>query len=193
MIIHCYNEKHPYLLFFDLEFNDKELIQFAGLLFTRIDNETYQLKSSYNAYVSASVCYSFTEYTNITNNFLAENGVPLDDVTEYIFNEFLKDVPLQELELISHGLKNDRIILQENGINLSTITAEDGKITPIDGYCTFKNARKILNRNKNLSLEAICNEGGYYLPNAHNAYGDAWATVSAYTYLKKIEKQKEDE
>lgn len=41
MIIKCYNEKHPYLLFIDLEFfsSKKEgvvqnhLVQFAGLLF----------------------------------------------------------------------------------------------------------------------------------------------------------------
>ena len=39
MIIKCYNENHPYLLFIDLEFfNNKDetsahLVQFAGLLF----------------------------------------------------------------------------------------------------------------------------------------------------------------
>lgn len=33
MVIKCYNENHNYLLFIDVEFNDRELVQFSGLLF----------------------------------------------------------------------------------------------------------------------------------------------------------------
>lgn len=43
MIIKAYGEHHEYLLFIDLEFNQRKLIQFAGILFRRIDEETYQL------------------------------------------------------------------------------------------------------------------------------------------------------
>ena len=190
MIIKAYNENHPYLLFIDLEFfNNKDevsahLVQFAGLLFKWIDDETYQLMRSCNEYVTDKVCYPFAEYTSITSNFLAENGVPLNDMIMSIQEDFLKDIPLDELLVISHGLKNDRLVMLDNGLNLSTI---DGK--PVDGFCTFENSRKILHRNERLTLSDIAEEAGYYLHHAHNAYNDVWAEVSVFTYLKKKEEQ----
>lgn len=185
MIIKCYNESHTYLLFIDLEFNNKDLVQFAGLLFKWIDDDTYQLMQSLNVYVSQKVCYPFAEYTSITNNFLLENGIPLADAIEMI-NEFLDNVNMNELCIISHGLKNDRIVLNENGINL---THKDDN-SPVDGYCTFNNARRILNRTNHLTLADLSEECGYYLHHAHNAYNDVWAEVAIFTYLKKIEAQK---
>lgn len=189
MIIKAYNENHKYLLFIDIEFSDRKLIQFSGLLFTKIDNETYQLMRSCNQYVSTSVCYPFVEYTHITSNFLSENGVPLADVIQFIQNDFLSDIPLNEIIVISHGLRNDRLVLQENGCNLSTLS--DG--TPIDGYCTFNNAKRILERTTHLTLSEVAEEAGYYSYNAHNAYNDAWAEVCVFTYLKKIEEQRRQE
>ena len=59
-------------------------MQFAGLLFKWIDDETYQLMRSCNVYISQKVCYPFAEYTAITNNFLEENGIPLNDAKELI-------------------------------------------------------------------------------------------------------------
>lgn len=190
MIIKAYNENHQYLLFIDLEFfNNKDeisahLVQFAGLLFKWIDDETYQLMRSCNEYVTDKVCYPFAEYTSITNNFLVENGVPLNDMIMSIQEDFLKDIPLDELLIISHGLKNDRLVMLDNGLNLSMI---EGK--PIDGFCTFENSRKILHRNERLTLSDIAEEAGYYLHHAHNAYNDVWAEVSVFTYLKKREEQ----
>lgn len=190
MIIKCYNEKHPYLLFLDIEFNNRDLVQFAGLLFVLIDTDgTYQLMRSCNQYITTKVCYPFMEYTNITNDFLTENGITLKDLKTIIFDDFLYDVSLNELEVISHGLKNDRIILQENGINLSTYGVEGTKIMPIDGYCTFNNSKRILGRDTRLTAMDLAEESGYYLHQAHNAYNDVWAEVSIFTYLKKIEAQ----
>lgn len=189
MVIKCYNEKHPYILFIDIEFNNQVLVQFAGLLFKRIDDETYQLIRSCNQYVTTKVCYPFMDYTAITNNFLDENGIPLKDLVEIVYNDFLAGVPYKDLEVISHGLKNDRIILNANGINLSNYTTETGKVKPIDGYCTFNNAKRILNRVSQLTVADLCRESGYYLHNAHNAYNDVWAEVAIYTYLKKLEQQ----
>ena len=190
MIIHAYNENHPYLLFIDLEFfNEKgesnhHLVQFAGLLFKRIDTDTYQLMRSCNEYVTDKVCYPFAEYTAITNNFLSENGVPLKDMVASIEEDFLANIKLDDILLISHGLKNDRIVLNNAGLSF---LKEDG--TPIDGYCTFTNARRILGKADQLTLNDICQEAGYYLHNAHNAYNDVWGEVSVFTYLKKIEEQ----
>lgn len=188
MIIKCYNENHPYILFLDLEFfyekGKNHLIQFAGLLFQRVEDNIYQLKTSVNQYITDKVCYPFVEYTSITNNFLKENGIPLNDFIHILFEDILGEIPDKELLVVSHGLKNDRLVLLENDIDLTT---------NIDGYCTFTNARRILSRSSQLTLQDIANESGYYLHNAHNAYNDVWATVAAYTYLKKIEQQRKDE
>ncbi len=185
MIIRAYNENHNYLLFIDLEFNNQKLVQFAGLLFKRIDVETYQLMRDVNIYITQTVCYPFMEYTNITNNFLKDNGVTIEDAKALIMDDFLSDIPLNELEVISHGLKNDRLVLLTAGLNLST--AENKSI---DGYCTYMNARRILGRSNHLTLVDIAEESGYYLHAAHNAYNDVWAEVGVFTFLKKIEAQK---
>ena len=188
MIIKCYNDNHPYILFIDLEFFSEKghnhLIQFSGLLFQRIEENIYQLKTSINQYITDKVCYPFVEYTSITNNFLKENGIPLKDFQQLLFADVLGDVDDKELLVVSHGLKNDRLVLIENGIDLTT---------NIDGYCTFTNARRILGRTNHLTLQDIASECGYYLHNAHNAYSDVWATVAVYTYIKKIEEQQKGE
>lgn len=187
MIIRCYNEKHQHLLFVDLEFNNRDLVQFAGLLFKRIDEDTYQLMRSCNIYITQKVCYPFAEYTSITNNFLEENGVPLPDAIQLI-HDFLDGVSLEDICIIGHGLKNDRLVLAANGLEF---THKDNK--PIDGYCTFNNARRILERTNQLTLTDLAEECGYYLHHAHNAFNDVWAEVAVFTYLKKVETQKGDE
>lgn len=188
MIIRAYNENHKYILFIDLEFvstkEGAQLVQFAGLLFKRIDFETYQLMHSYNFYVTGQVCYPFMEYTSITNNFLAENGIPLKDVITLIDENLVGEISLDEVLLVSHGLKNDRITLEDNGIFF-----RNSKGNPVDGYCTFTNARRILKRTDRLTLTDVCEDAGYYVHNAHNAYTDVWAEVAVFTYLRKIEKQ----
>ena len=143
---------------------------------------------STNIYITQKVCYPFMEYTSITNNFLIENGIPLKDAKILIEDDFLHDIPLNELEVISHGLKNDRLVLKMADINLSQYNNK-----PIDGYCTYINARRILKRFNHLTLNDIAEECGYYLHSAHNAYNDVWAEVSVFTYLKKIEQQRENE
>ena len=180
MIIKCYDIDKEYLLFLDIEFNNLDLVQYAGLLFQRIDDETYQLMRSCNLYITTQVCYAFADYTSITTGFLEENGVPLDSAVDIILYDFLKDIPEEELLLISHGLKNDRIVLEKAGLDLAC-----------EGYCTFTNARRILMRQDQLSLEALATEAGYYLHHAHNAFNDVWAEVSVFTYLQKKKKQQE--
>ena len=194
MIIKCYNENHPYLLFIDIEFDNTHLIQFAGLLFKRIDTDgSYQLQTSINQYVSTKVGYPFMEYTGINNSFLDENGVPLSSLRTLIFDDVLGDISMKDIMIISHGLRNDRLVLNRNGINLSQYADEKGTWKPIDGYCTFNNAKRILNRNDHVSATDLANQFGYYLHNAHNAYNDVWSEVVIFTTLKKIEEQEKGE
>lgn len=187
MIIKCYNEKHPWLLFLDIEFDQLQLVQFSGALFKRIDEDTYQLASTITQYITASVSVYFQDYTRITQDFLAANGIPLDSLKDLIFGEVLKDIDMGDLMVISHGLKNDRLVLKENNINFNYYNSPDGKVRPVDGYCTFNNAKRILNREKKLKLEDLAEEAGYYLSCAHNAYNDMWATVAVFTFLKKMD------
>lgn len=194
MIIKCYNEKHEHLVVIDLEFNNRDLVQFAGLLFKRIDDDgTYQLMRSCNQYITTKVCFPFMEYTSITNSFLELNGISLNDMRSIIFDDFLCDVDLGSMLVIAHGLKNDRLILSENGINLNNTTDAKGRHIPIDGYCTFNNSKRILGRDNHLTAADIANECGYYLHHAHNAFNDAWAEVAIFTYLKKVEAQQQME
>lgn len=194
MIIKCYNENHPYLLFIDIEFDNTHLIQFAGLLFKRIDTDgSYQLQTSINQYVSTKVGYPFMEYTGINNSFLDENGVPLSSLRTLIFDDVLGDISMKDIMIISHGLRNDRLVLNRNGINLSQYADEKGVLRPVDGYCTFNNAKRILNRNDHVSATDLANQFGYYLHNAHNAYNDVWSEVVIFTTLKKIEEQEKGE
>lgn len=196
MVIYCCREHHKYLLFLDIEFDKRQLMQFAGLLFKQVedacDGAAYQLVCSGNQYRNPDdkVAYSFTEYTGLTSTFLRDNGVPLEGIKNFIEDDMLAHVPLNQLEVISHGLKNDRMVLMENGINLLTYQdPKTGRVLPIDGYCTFKNAQRILKRRSNLKEGDLAAESGYYIHQAHNAYNDVWGEVSIFTYLKKLELQ----
>lgn len=177
MIIYLHNENHPYVLAMDIEFDQKQLVQFSGLLFKRIGEGVYQLAGSCTQYVNHKPSYPFMRYTHITKKFLSENGITLDNLILVVMEDFLGGINLEDVLLVSHGLNNDKKILLENGIDL----------TKCDGYCTFQNAKRILERAKQLKLEDLVAEAGYYLDGAHNAYHDAWGTVSVLTYLKKIE------
>lgn len=173
MVIKCYNEYHDYILFFDIEFDHSKLIQFAGLLFKCIDEETYQLDETINQYITDKICYPFSEYTHISQNFLTNNGISLDDLKSSLTDE-LSVVNKGSFLVVSHGLKNDLKVLAENGINLSTFSDPiTKKTTPIDGYCTFVNGRNILKRDNHMSLGDIATDAGYYPVSAHNAYQDA--------------------
>jgi hypothetical protein len=131
------------------------------------------------------------EYTNITNSFLENNGVSLKDVQTIVYEDFLANVDFKNVMVISHGLKNDRLILLQNGINLSY--RDNIKRHPIDGFCTFNNAKTILGRDNHLTAKDLALEAGYYIHQAHNAFNDVWAEVAIFTFLKKLEKQKEVE
>lgn len=195
MIIKCYEEKHNWILFIDIEFEQQVLVQFAGALFKRIDDDTYQLAASINQYVAASVGTYFQEYTNLTQDFISSNGIKIESLRDLISGELLKSADIDDLLVVSHGLKNDRLVLRANGINLSTYE-KNGIVKPIAGYCTYNNAKRVLAREKRLKLEDVAEDAGYYLNQAHNAFNDLWATVSVFTFLKKIEAQegeKEDE
>lgn len=170
------NENHEWILFLDTEFDQLELIQFAGLLFRRVEDELYVPYRSLNIYIQKPVTLPFTRYTGISSKFLEHTGVSLDDARWQIDEHLLRGVS-GDLLLVSHGLHSDLTILDHNKITLPH-AAE---------YCTFEKAKGILNRQTQLSLEDLAREACIYPAGDHNAYMDAWLTVGVYDYLKNLE------
>lgn len=151
------NETHLYVLVFDIEFDQNDIVQFAGILFRSVGDGRYVVVRTLNTYVSCSPSYPFRVYTNISKEFLEINGVRKEDVVQQVEDVLLKDVPLDKLLVVSHGLKGDREMLLKNFINLSY---DKTTIKAIDGYCTFVNARRILGRKDRLKLSDIAREAG---------------------------------
>jgi hypothetical protein len=152
------NEQHDYVLTFDIEFDQSSIVQFAGILFKKMGNDgVFAIYRTLNTYVSCNPSYPFRAYTNLSTEFLIENGVRKEDLVQQIEDVFLKDIPLDKLLVVSHGLQSDREILIKNCINLQY---DPKTIKPIDGYCTFTHARKILARKENLKLCDVAREAG---------------------------------
>lgn len=169
------NENHAYILFLDTEFDHQELVQFAGILFRRVDENNYTPYRSLNVYIQTPVTAAFTRYTSLSTPFLTSNGVTLDDARWQIEDCLLADV--NDLLLVSHGLHSDLAVLHANNINIKH-GAE---------YCTFEKAKVILGRKTQLSLEDLAREAVIYPVLEHNAFVDTWLTVGVYNYLKDME------
>lgn len=171
------NERHEYILFLDVEFDKEQLVQFAGILMRRVQDEYYAIYRSLNVYRKIKLNYGFTRYTGIKQNFLNQYGITLEEMAKAISDQLLLDVPPQDLLLVGHNLHSDLHILWLNNISLQ-YGAE---------YCTFKQSSIILKRKKNLSLEDICLDAGIYPLAEHNAYADVLLTIHAFSFLKDLE------
>lgn len=170
------NESHEYILVLDTEFDQQELIQFAGILLRRVGDGSYVIYRSLNVYIQKPVTAIFTRYTQITSSFLEQYGVTLEDAKWQINDCLLKGVNGDVL-LVGHGLHSDLSVLERNGIILRH-AAE---------FCTFEKAKHILGRLTRLSLDDLARDASIYPAIEHNAYLDAWLTVGVYSYLKDLE------
>ncbi len=175
------------IVVFDAEYNEGFLIQFSAVMLQRVDKELYQISKSLNVYVQLpeeeSVNYFIQDFTGITDNFLKENGESIEDALVKI-NKFFE---VEGSVLVaSHGIVNDRIVMYNNGLDyLET----DG----LETICTYKMAKDILKREKNLKLSDIANEAGYFLANKHNAFDDVIANIAVLSFLCKRKEEKKDE
>jgi DNA polymerase III epsilon subunit-like protein len=181
--------KQQNVLVFDSEYNEGDLIQFAGILFLQIEEEIFQISKSINIYVKlengGSINRFIQDFTGISDSFLCENGLSLADAKIAIDN-FLDCKG--DLLFVSHGLTNDRTTMENNGIDFYNI-----KDKIITGYCTYNSAKRILKREKKLTLEDIAAEAGLSLSNKHNAADDAWATVAVFSLLCKLDSEEKNE
>lgn len=181
MIVVFKNIKHQNVLVADLEYDNDGLMQFAGLLFEQVNEkeDMFQLSASFNFFVKKDKVNKYAEkYTGITLKFLQENGIEIEAIKASIESI---DIDLNDTLFVSHGSKNDRMVLKKSGIT----------DLPSHSFCTYKNAKRILNRDKHLKLKDVAVESGFYLgEKSHDAFLDAWATVAVFSFLNKIEHQK---
>jgi DNA polymerase III epsilon subunit-like protein len=116
---------------------------------------------------------------------LEENGILIEQAEEKVDN-FLKDA--NDLMVVSHGLKNDRMTLENNGIDL--YTTDEKTIYP---YCTYNAAKRILKRDKKLNLKEVAMEAGLFLSNSHNAFDDVVAGIAVFSLLCKLDSEVKNE
>lgn len=179
-MLYYLKDEHDYILVFDIEFDNFLLVQFAGVLLKKIEKNVYIKYKQLNIYNRCQVSYMFSSYTGISQNFLNENGSPLDSIRDLIENDLLKDIDKTKLLLVSHGITNDLIVLIKNGIDI-----RGGK--DADLFCTFTKSKKIFKKERGYGLETMAMEALYYQIDAHNALDDAMATLSLLSYLKWME------
>jgi DNA polymerase III alpha subunit (gram-positive type) len=180
--------KEDNILVFDAEYNTGDLIQFAGILFKKVQKDIFQISKSVNIYVkleNSSINRFIKAFTGITDEFLEENGVSLLEAKEEI-EKFLEHKGT--IIFVSHGLYNDRQILLDNEIDFY---GEDEEKLP--GICTYKMAQKVLKRQNKLSLTDVAAEAGVFLSNTHNAFDDTWATIAVLSLLCKLEEEEKDD
>lgn len=181
---------YPHVLIFDAEYNEGHLIQFAGVLFRRIEKDTYQIEKSLNVYVKLTegkINPFIKDFTGITDSFLAKYGETLVDAQKQI--QELINFPAGEILVVSHGLANDRMTLANNGIDFYF----DKNENEIVGHCTYNAAKEVLKRDKKLSLQDISLESGIFLGNDHSAFHDAVATISVFCLVCKLDEERKNE
>lgn len=180
--------ENSHVLIFDAEYNEGFIIQFAALLFRRIDKDIFQIKKSINFYVKLpeekEINYFIRDFTGITDWYLNIFGETIEDARKMI-EDFIR-IEEDDLLVVSHGLYNDRQTLLNNDIDFYL----DSKDREINGICTYNAAKRLFNRDKKLRLEDIATEAGIFLSNNHNAFDDAWATVSVFCLVCKLEEEK---
>jgi DNA polymerase III epsilon subunit-like protein len=181
---------YPHVLIFDAEYNEGHLIQFAGVLFRKIEEDTYQIEKSLNIYVKleeGKVNPFIREFTGITDNFLNKYGETLEEAQKQIYE--MIDIESEKLLVVSHGLVNDRMTLLNN--NIDFYFGKDEK--EITGHCTYSAAKSIFQRDKKLSLQDISLESGIFLGNDHSAFHDAIATISVFCLVCKLDEERKNE
>ena len=116
------------------------------------------------------------KYTGLTAEFLNENGISKEEFIT-TFTQLISNYNPEDMLFVSHGAQNDRLVLKKFGLNT----------LPLHSYCTYKNARRILNREKTLTLANVAEEAGFKLFDEHDAHSDAIATAVIFSFLQKIE------
>lgn len=178
MIVYFQNLNSPYVAAIDTEHDQGTMIQFAGILLRNIGDSLFQVEKSMNFYVKKDRLNDFTtRFTHINVPFLEAYGITTEEAQEKFFNDFVGDIPLEDITFVSHGIKQDSIVMKHSGLN----------IDEADHLCTYTLAKKVLKREKKIKLSDVLLEAGFCSVLEHNAYTDALETIYALSFLLKQE------
>ena len=120
MIIKLNNlEKYKNIIFFDVEYDQNSLVQVAFLILGENEPNMFELQKSVNLYVkqSHSLTPFFVKYTNITDEFLCDNGIDLAGARTLV-DEVIFNFNFNNTLVVSHGIKNDLDLFFNIIINL---------------------------------------------------------------------------
>lgn len=188
MLVVFKNIKYDNVLVFDAEYNEGDLIQFSSIMFRKVEENIFQISKSINIYVKlpegTRMNRFIQDFTGITDNFLAEHGVELDEAVKQI-GQFIEHAG--SMVFVSHGLYNDRLTLFSNGVDFYEKNAQTEAVLP--GICTYNLAKKVLKRQNKLSLGDVATEAGLFISNHHNAFDDTLATVAVLSLLCKLQEE----
>ena len=179
MIIQLKNIKQKNIILFDIEYDKDSLVQVAFLILGAKGPDMFEIQESFNVYIKQSHLLTpfFTSYTNINDAYLRNNGVDLSRARTLV-DQVISDIDVSNTLLVGHGIDNDMRLLDKNDFCLSRFS---------NVYDTYKGAKKLLNRDNNLTLADIAAEDGFFMYNEHNAYADVWGLLHAFCFLNKGE------
>lgn len=177
MIVVLKNIKQEYAFCFDIEHDDQQLVQLSGILLKRLEGDQFIVIKSLNFYVkNKKLSNFFVNFTCLPQVEINQYGLSLEELDETLI-EFFKDIKQEDTIWVSHGLINDLTVLRMNDIDL----------LPRYKYCTYNNAKRLIDRPNKLSLCEIAREACCGLGVNHNAYTDAIATMWIFSYLLQLE------
>ena len=176
MIYYMRGMDKPYIMSIDVEYDKNKIIQLGSIILKKIGKELYQPCRSLNVYIKTNICQFVQDYTNITQEFLDNYGVTLEQAHQQ-WNQFINDFTFDDVLVVSHGIHQDSILLKDNGFNIDNY----------EQWCTYNHSKWILEREHDLTLSDITKEGGLLPISEHNAYADAFATLNVLSLLLKME------
>ena len=179
MIIQLDNIKQNNIILFDIEYDKASLVQVAFLILGAKQPNMFEIQKSFNVYIKQNHLLSsfFVQYTGITDAYLRDNGLDLPRARALV-EQVISNIDVNNVLLVGHGIDNDMRLLDEHDICLSRFS---------NRYDTYKKAKKMLKRDKFLTLADVAAEDGYFMFNDHNAYADIWGLLHAFAFLNRLE------
>lgn len=177
MIYYMRGMDKPYIMAIDIEYDKHAIIQLGSITLKRVGEYLYQPCRSLNIYIKReNVCQFVQDYTNITQEFLNEYGITLEEAQQQWLS-YVNEFEFDDVLVVSHGIHQDSILMKEHGFNVDYY----------EQWCTYNHSKWVLERENNLTLSAVLEESGILPVNEHNAYADAISTLNVLSFLLKLE------
>ena len=102
-----------------IEYDENKIIQLGSIILKRIGKELYQPCRSLNVYIKTKVCQFVQNYTNITQEFLDNYGVSLEEAKQDKLNNVVDGEYKEKIKKIDTDLLkgNSRLYEVEIWVN----------------------------------------------------------------------------